>query len=240
MLITRLAIHVINACNIGVDGRHRGPRRRAPPGCPADRASVRGRPPAPATPRPACGASRVGATPSPWWAPGSSRSAWWPRPLFIDRWWAYLLAFFLMGRGFALLNILGHEAAHRLLFSRRRINDLVGRWLLAYPAFMPFDLYRRSHMAHHRDETGSRRTRHWPVRRAIRSPGASHAPQAHPRRRGHLRLEEPGAAAAGHDRGDRRGRWRCASWASRPCSGPRSGWPAGSGGCTRCCGWPRG
>lgn len=72
----------------------------------------------------------------------------------INRWWAYLLAFFLMGRAFALLNILAHEAAHRLLFSRRRVNDLVGRWLLAYPAFMPFDLYRRSHMAHHRDEMG--------------------------------------------------------------------------------------
>jgi fatty acid desaturase len=72
----------------------------------------------------------------------------------IDRWWGYLLAFFLMGRAFALLNILGHEAAHRLLFSHRRIDDLVGRWLLAYPAFTPFDLYRRSHMAHHRDEMG--------------------------------------------------------------------------------------
>jgi fatty acid desaturase len=72
----------------------------------------------------------------------------------IDRWWGYLVAFFLMGRAFALLNILGHEAAHRLLFSHRRIDDLVGRWLLAYPAFTPFDLYRRSHMAHHRDEMG--------------------------------------------------------------------------------------
>ena len=72
----------------------------------------------------------------------------------INRWWCYLLAFLLMGRAFALLNILGHEAAHRLLFSRRWINDLVGRWLLAYPALLPFDLYRRSHMAHHRDEMG--------------------------------------------------------------------------------------
>jgi fatty acid desaturase len=72
----------------------------------------------------------------------------------INQWWAYLIAFFLVGRGFALLNILGHEAAHRLLFSRRRVNDFVGRWLLAYPAFTPFDLYRRSHMAHHRDEMG--------------------------------------------------------------------------------------
>ncbi len=72
----------------------------------------------------------------------------------VDRWWAYLIAFFLMGRAFALLNILGHEAAHRLLFERKAVNDVVGRWLLAYPGWTPFDVYRRSHMAHHKDELG--------------------------------------------------------------------------------------
>lgn len=73
---------------------------------------------------------------------------------WIDRWWAYVAAFALMARGFALLNILGHEGAHRLLFAGRRRNDEVGRWLLAYPGFVPFELYRRAHMAHHRDELG--------------------------------------------------------------------------------------
>ena len=62
--------------------------------------------------------------------------------------------FVLMGRAFALFAILSHEAAHRLLFSKKRVNDLVGRWLLAYPGFVPFDAYRRSHFAHHRDELG--------------------------------------------------------------------------------------
>jgi fatty acid desaturase len=66
----------------------------------------------------------------------------------------WIAAFLLMGRAFALYAILGHEAAHRLLFSGKRANDVVGRWLLAYPAFVPFDLYRRSHMAHHKDEFG--------------------------------------------------------------------------------------
>jgi fatty acid desaturase len=72
----------------------------------------------------------------------------------LDRWWGYLVAFFLVGRGFALLNILGHEAAHRLLFARRGLNDFVGSWFLAYPALTPFDVYRRAHLAHHRDEMG--------------------------------------------------------------------------------------
>lgn len=66
----------------------------------------------------------------------------------------YLLAVVVMGTSFARLAILAHEAAHKLLFSRRRANDLVGRWLCAYPAFVPLDAYRRSHFAHHRDELG--------------------------------------------------------------------------------------
>ncbi len=66
--------------------------------------------------------------------------------------WA--VTFVLMGRAFALFSILAHEAAHRLLFPRKRWNDAVGRWLLAYPAFVPFDIYRRSHFAHHKDELG--------------------------------------------------------------------------------------
>ena len=66
----------------------------------------------------------------------------------------WVAALFLMGRSIVMFNILGHEAAHRLLFRNRRLNDFVGRWLLAYPAFQAFDLYRRSHFAHHRDELG--------------------------------------------------------------------------------------
>lgn len=66
----------------------------------------------------------------------------------------WTITFLLIGRGYSLLSILAHEAVHRCLFSSRRANDLVGRWLLAYPAFIPFDAYRRQHMAHHRDELG--------------------------------------------------------------------------------------
>jgi fatty acid desaturase len=47
-----------------------------------------------------------------------------------------------------------HEAAHRLLFRNRSLNDFVGRWLIGYPAFTNTDAYRRVHMAHHREEFG--------------------------------------------------------------------------------------
>lgn len=66
----------------------------------------------------------------------------------------YAAAFILMGAAHARFASLGHEAAHRLLFTNKRANDFVGRWLIAYPSFFPFDLYRRVHFAHHKDEFG--------------------------------------------------------------------------------------
>jgi fatty acid desaturase len=66
----------------------------------------------------------------------------------------WILSFFVMGTLIGRFNILMHEAAHRLLFGNRRINDFVGRWFLGYPVFAPIDLYRRGHMAHHREEFG--------------------------------------------------------------------------------------
>ena len=78
----------------------------------------------------------------------------WAAAVWIDRPLGYAALFVLMGPLFARLAILGHEAAHRLLFRNRRANDLVGRWLLDYPAFVPFDIYRRVHFAHHKDEFG--------------------------------------------------------------------------------------
>src|SRR5688572_19722870 len=66
----------------------------------------------------------------------------------------WVATFLLMGRAFALYAILAHEAAHKLLFTDKRWNDRVGQWLLAYPAFVPLEAYRRGHFAHHRDEFG--------------------------------------------------------------------------------------
>jgi fatty acid desaturase len=73
---------------------------------------------------------------------------------WINTWWSYLVAFVLMVRGHVCLNILAHEAAHRLLFTKRTANDAVGRWLLAYPTYQAMLAYRRAHFAHHRDELG--------------------------------------------------------------------------------------
>ncbi|HEV3225201.1 MAG TPA: fatty acid desaturase, partial [Acidimicrobiales bacterium] len=74
--------------------------------------------------------------------------------IVISQPFAWLAAFVLMGPQFARFASLSHEAAHRLLFSNKRINDFVGRWVVGYPAWVSTDLYRRGHMAHHKDEFG--------------------------------------------------------------------------------------
>jgi fatty acid desaturase len=66
----------------------------------------------------------------------------------------WIVAFVLMGRAFAQISALMHEAAHRMLFRNRKLNDFVGRWIVGFPAFTPIDAYRRGHMAHHREEFG--------------------------------------------------------------------------------------
>lgn len=68
--------------------------------------------------------------------------------------WSWLPVFVLMGRAHAQFASLMHEAAHRLLFRNKTLNDQVGRWLIGYPAFTNTDAYRRVHMAHHREEFG--------------------------------------------------------------------------------------
>ena len=50
-------------------------------------------------------------------------AVWWGNPV------GYVLAFLLMGRADAEFAALMHEAAHRLLFANKRVNDLVGRWI---------------------------------------------------------------------------------------------------------------
>ena len=68
--------------------------------------------------------------------------------------WVWPVTFVLMGRTFAQYLSLMHEAAHRLLFRDKRLNDFAGRWLLGYPSLTNIDGYRRVHAAHHRQEFG--------------------------------------------------------------------------------------
>ena len=49
----------------------------------------------------------------------------------LDNVFVWVAAFLVMGPIHARFAILMHESAHRLLFSNRRANDFVGKWLVA-------------------------------------------------------------------------------------------------------------
>jgi fatty acid desaturase len=74
--------------------------------------------------------------------------------VWLDNPLVYVLAFVAMGPVYVRFAILMHEAAHKLLFTNKKVNDWVGTWLIAYPAFTPVTVYRRVHFAHHKEEFG--------------------------------------------------------------------------------------
>lgn len=66
-----------------------------------------------------------------------------------------IAAFPLMAIAQNRMYILHHEAAHRLLFSNRKINDVLGITVLGWiPLGTGTHHYRRGHSNHHRDEFG--------------------------------------------------------------------------------------
>ena len=67
----------------------------------------------------------------------------WPNPLSIA------LALLLIGTRQLGMAILMHDAAHRALFSNRRLNDWAGNWLCAYPVWTDVFPYRPYHLKHH-------------------------------------------------------------------------------------------
>ena len=68
----------------------------------------------------------------------------------VDHVLIYLLAGLVIGSRIQCLAVMMHEACHGLLFSNRRINDLIGDLFVAYPLALSIDLYRVAHMVHHR------------------------------------------------------------------------------------------
>ncbi len=73
----------------------------------------------------------------------------------LDHWLAIVAAIPVMATLQNRLFILHHEGAHRLLFSNRRVNDLIGINLFGWLSFgTGTHDYRRGHANHHRDEFG--------------------------------------------------------------------------------------
>ena len=67
----------------------------------------------------------------------------WPNPL------TFLLAAIVIGGRQLALAILMHEAAHRTLFAKNSLNDVVADWLCAKPMGADVARYKRHHLSHH-------------------------------------------------------------------------------------------
>ena len=75
--------------------------------------------------------------------------------LWTDHWLSTLGAVCLMGFVQNRMFILHHEGAHRLLFTSRKVNDIVGITIFGWLSFgTGTHAYRRAHTNHHRDEFG--------------------------------------------------------------------------------------
>ncbi len=75
----------------------------------------------------------------------------WALYLVYPSFGTWLVGFFLVGGAVHGLAMATHEFAHRLVVpENRRLNDLLGTWLFAAPAGLPFQTYRRRHNDHHR------------------------------------------------------------------------------------------
>jgi len=75
----------------------------------------------------------------------------------VDNAIGWVAAFLAMGIYFQRALTLFHEAAHRLLFSNRRLNDRVGQQIIGWLVFGDgSNVYRIVHTQHHRDEFGPR------------------------------------------------------------------------------------
>ena len=69
----------------------------------------------------------------------------------------WFAAFFVMGAYFQRALTLFHEAAHRLLFRNRTLNDWIGEKFIGWLAFGTGEnSYRKAHSQHHRAEFGDR------------------------------------------------------------------------------------
>jgi fatty acid desaturase len=69
--------------------------------------------------------------------------AMWPNPMTV------VFALFVIGARQLGMAIVMHEAAHRTLFERSKLNDFAGNWLAAYPIWLDVAPYRTYHLQHH-------------------------------------------------------------------------------------------
>lgn len=68
----------------------------------------------------------------------------WPNPLTL------IVTVLVLGGRQLGLEVLNHDCAHSVMFTSRRVNELVGQWLCGGPVNTSLQRYRAYHLGHHR------------------------------------------------------------------------------------------
>jgi fatty acid desaturase len=85
--------------------------------------------------------------------------------VYVDRWWAWLIAAIVIAtRQHALLALM-HEASHYHLLSNRKLNDIIGDLFCAFPTNITTVGYRYQHGEHHR-HTNTEQDPYWVLMQA--------------------------------------------------------------------------
>jgi fatty acid desaturase len=71
-------------------------------------------------------------------------------PTQIDNPAIFLVSILLITSRILGLGVLTHDASHNALFKNAKVNEWMGRWVLGGLPNVPFFVYRKGHMAHHR------------------------------------------------------------------------------------------
>jgi fatty acid desaturase len=69
----------------------------------------------------------------------------------LATWWGYAVALVIVATRQHALLMLFHDAVHGLLARKTRRNDLIINLAIGVPAFLPVEVYRALHLAHHRE-----------------------------------------------------------------------------------------
>lgn len=64
--------------------------------------------------------------------------------------WLYPLAIFVLANRFLALSLYAHEGVHGNISNSVKLNDLLGRYLCAFPTLTSFSRYKNNHLLHHR------------------------------------------------------------------------------------------
>jgi fatty acid desaturase len=70
--------------------------------------------------------------------------------IYLNNFFVYLLSIMVIGSRMRALENLVHEASHFQLFRNKKLNDLIGMFLCAFPIVSSLLAYRKSHLNHHR------------------------------------------------------------------------------------------